>query len=274
MIEHQRIAQRQSVGELLRGWRQRRRMSQLDLAVEAEVSAKHLSFVETGRATPSRELLLHLSEQLAIPLRERNILLVAAGYAPVFPERSLEDPALAAARQAIDLILTGHEPYPALAIDRHWHLVAANRALAPLLAGVEPALLQPPVNVIRLSLHPAGLAPRILNYAEWRAHLLARLRQQIEVSADPVLSALLREVAAYPPPAGARTHAPPRYAEVSIVIPLQFATDAGRLAFFSTTTIFGTPIDITLSELALESFFPANETTAEVMRRLLANEGT
>jgi transcriptional regulator with XRE-family HTH domain len=272
MMRQQRISLTQSVGELLRGWRQRRRMSQLDLAVEAEVSAKHLSFVETGRATPSRELLLHLAEQLTIPLRERNILLVAAGYAPVFPERPLDDPSLAAARQAIDLVLTGHEPYPAIAIDRHWRLVAANRALGPLLKGVEPALLEPPVNVIRLSLHPAGLAPRIVNYAEWRAHLLARLRQQIEISADPVLIELLRDVAAYPPPPGVHAHAPPRHAGASIVVPLQLATDAGRLAFFSTTTVFGTPIDITLSELALESFFPANETTAEVMRGLLAND--
>jgi transcriptional regulator with XRE-family HTH domain len=270
-VVHQRVSQAESVGELLRMWRQRRRMSQLDLALEADVSAKHLSFVETGRARPSRELVLHLAEQLAIPLRERNILLVAAGYAPIFPERHLDDPALVAARQAIDLILAAHEPYPAMAIDRHWSLVAANRAVAPLLVGAEPNLLQPPVNVIRLSLHPAGIAPRIENYAEWRAHLLTRLHEQIEVSADPVLIALLREVAAYPPPDGVRDQTPPDHDNVSIVVPLLLTIDAGRLAFFSTTTVFGTPIDITLSELALESFFPANETTGEIMRGLLAN---
>ncbi len=256
-------------GALLRMWRQRRRMSQLDLATEAQVSARHLSFVETGRATPSRELLLHLAEQLAIPLRERNILLVAAGYAPIFPERPLDDPALAAAQRAIKLVLDGHEPYPALAIDRHWRLVAANRAVAPLLAGVAPALREPPMNVIRLSLHPSGLAPRIINYPEWRAHLLERLRQQVELSADPVLIALLQETAAYPTPTGTRTHAPARLAETAIVIPLQLATEFGQLAFLSTTTVFGTPVDITLAELALESLFPANDATAVAMRRLL-----
>jgi transcriptional regulator with XRE-family HTH domain len=255
------------VGHLLREWRQRRRLSQLDLAVEADISAKHLSFLETGRAAPSREMLLHLAEQLEIPLREQNILLIAAGYAPIFPERSLDDPALEAARQAIDLLLAGHEPYPALAIDRHWTLVAANKAVSPLLAGADPALLRPPVNVIRLSLHPNGLAPRIANYAEWRAHLLARLRRQIDLSADPVLVELLREVRDYPARGGssAGAHAPPRaYAEVAV--PFQINTDAGLLAFFSTTTIFGTPVDITVSELALESFFPADAATAEALR--------
>src|SRR5918998_83647 len=160
------------VGELLRDWRQRRRRSRLDLALEAEVSARHLSFVETGRSKPSREMLLHLAEHLEVPLRERNILLVAAGYAPVFPERSLDDPALQAARKAVDLVLAGHAPYPALAIDRHWTLVAANNAIPSLLVGADPMLLQPPVNVLRVSLHPAGLAPRIANFGEWRAHIL------------------------------------------------------------------------------------------------------
>jgi transcriptional regulator with XRE-family HTH domain len=163
-----------SVGQLLRSWRQRRRLSQLALAVEAEISPKHLSFVETGRATPSREMLLHLAEQLRVPLREQNVLLLAAGYAPHFPERPLDTPALDVARQAVELVLRGHEPYPALAIDRHWTLVAMNRVVAPLLANVAPLLLRPPVNVIRLSLHPAGLAPQIVNYGPWRAHLLHR----------------------------------------------------------------------------------------------------
>jgi transcriptional regulator with XRE-family HTH domain len=190
----------QGVGKLLREWRQRRRLSQLDLAAEAEISSKHLSFVESGRALPSREMLLHLAEQLAIPLRERNVLLVAAGYAPVFAECSLDDPALQAARKAVELVLAGHEPYPALAIDRHWTMIAANRAIAPLLAGVDRALLEPPVNVLRLSLHPAGLAPRIANLAAWRAHLLARLRRQIELTADVQLIGLQGELSAYPVP--------------------------------------------------------------------------
>jgi transcriptional regulator with XRE-family HTH domain len=263
----------QPVGQLLRTWRQRRRLSQLDLALEAEISPRHLSFLETGRSTPSRDMLLRLAEQLAVPLREQNVLLVAAGYAPVFPERSLGAPELEAARQAVDLVLAGHEPAPALAVDRHWVLVAANRAIPPLLAGVDPGLLEPPVNVIRLSLHPAGLAPAILNYAEWRAHLLARLREQIAVSADPLLGALLEEVAAYPAPAGVRVqqHPPPRGA-APIVVPLRLRTAAGALAFISTTTVFGTPVDITLAELAIESFFPADTATAEALRGLVAQQ--
>jgi transcriptional regulator with XRE-family HTH domain len=261
--------QAQPVGTLLREWRQRRRMSQLDLAVEAEISSKHLSFLETGRALPSRDMLLHLAEQLAVPLRERNILLIAAGYAPVFPERSLEDPALGVARKAVELVLAGHQPAPALAVDRHWTLIAANNAIPPLLAGVDAALLQPPVNVLRLSLHPAGLAPRTVNLAEWRAHLLARLRHQIDLSADPVLIELMRELSGYPTLGSARSHKPARSREYAgVVVPFQLLTDAGQLTFFSTTTIFGTPIDITLSELAIESFFPADALTAAAMRRL------
>src|ERR1019366_8857866 len=168
------------VGDLLREWRQRRRMSQLDLACEADISTRHLSFLETGRSTPSREMVLHLAERLDVPPRARNALLNAAGYAAAFPERRLDAPAMTAARQAIDLVLAGHEPHPALAVDRHWCMAAANRAVAPLIAGVDPALLRPPVNVLRLSLHPGGLAPRTVNLGEWRAHLLERLRQQIE----------------------------------------------------------------------------------------------
>jgi transcriptional regulator with XRE-family HTH domain len=261
--------QPQPVGHLLRAWRQRRRMSQLELALEAEISSKHLSFLETGRSTPSREMLLRLVEHLAVPLREQNIMLIAAGYAPVFPERPLDGPELQQARQAVDLVLAGHEPYPALAIDRHWIQVAANRAIPPLLAGADPALLHPPINVIRLSLHPAGLAPRIANYAAWRAHLLARLRRQVDVSADPVLVDLLREAAAYPAPTGphTRTHTP-LHSGSAVAVPLQLRTEVGELAFISTTTIFGTPIDITVAELAIESFFPADAATAEAMRRL------
>ena len=194
--------------------------------------------------------------------------------APRVAERQVRrDPALEGARQAVDLVLAGHEPYPALAIDRHWNLLTANRALAPLLADVDAALLQPPVNVLRLSLHPGGVAPRIANYYEWRAHLLARLRRQIDVSADPVLVELLREVMTFPPPASARASrsVPPR-AGAEVVVPLQLNTEAGRLSFISTTTIFGTPVDITLSELAVEAFFPADDTTANIMRRIVAME--
>jgi transcriptional regulator with XRE-family HTH domain len=253
------------VGDHLREWRQRRRLSQLDLALGAEISARHLSFVETGRAAPSREMVLHLAEHLEIPLRERNILLVSAGFAPVFSERPLDDPALQAARRAVELVLKGHEPYPAVAIDRHWTLVAANTAIPPLLAGVEAFLMQPPVNVLRLSLHPDGLAPRIVNLAEWRAHLRARLRQQIDLTADPVLVALMEELTALPAPKEARPRPPlPDYA--GVVVPMQLATEAGVLSLFSTTTVFGTPVDITLSELAIEAFFPADAATAERLR--------
>jgi transcriptional regulator with XRE-family HTH domain len=260
------------VGDLLREWRQRRRMSQLDLSLEADISTKHLSFLETGRSQPSRDMLLLLAERLEIPLRERNVLLVAAGFAPVFAERPLEDPALQQARKAIDLVLAGHEPYPALAVDRHWTLVAANAAVGRMIAGVEPSLLRPPVNVLRLSLHPKGLAPRIANLADWRAHLFARLRRQIEVSADPVLIELLQELQAYPAPSRQKPARPGAEREFAgVLVPVQFLTDQGVLSFFSTTTVFGTPLDITLSELALESFFPADAATVEMLRRLAAS---
>lgn len=260
----------QPVGDLLREWRQRRRLSQLDLASEADISTRHLSFVESGRAQPSREMVLHLAERLDVPLRERNVLLVAAGYAPVFRERPLTDPALASVRQAIDLVLKGHEPYPALAVDRHWTMVAANGAVAAMVAGADVSLLQPPVNVLRLSLHPKGLAPRIGNLPEWRAHLLERLRRQVEISADPVLSELLKELRGYPALPAARSRKTGNGGEFSsVAVPVQLVTDSGTLSFFSTTTVFGTPIDITLSELALEAFFPADATTAEALRKIV-----
>jgi transcriptional regulator with XRE-family HTH domain len=237
-------------------------MSQLTLALEADISAKHVSFLESGRATPSREMVLLLAEQLDIPLRDRNRLLLAAGYAPLFPQRSLDDPALAGARRAVDLVLRGHEPYPAIAIDRHWVLVASNGAFSPLLAGVGAALLAPPLNVLRLSLHPSGLAGRIVNLGEWRAHLFARLRQQIEVSADEALVRLLEELRGYPGPAGA-----PAVEHADVAVPLKLRVGDEVLSFISTTTVFGTPVDVTLSELAIESFFPADAETAAALRR-------
>ena len=185
------------IGDKLRAWRQRRRLSQLDLALDAEISQRHLSFVESGRAAPSRDMVLRLAATLEVPLRERNALLLAAGYAPLYPEQPLDAPAMAAARDAVERILRAHMPHPALAVDRHWRMVAANEAVAALMAGVaEPALLAPPVNVMRLSLHPRGLAPRIANLPQWRAHLLERLRRQVAASGDRVLAALLEEVRA------------------------------------------------------------------------------
>jgi transcriptional regulator with XRE-family HTH domain len=258
------------VGDLLREWRQRRRMSQLDLACEAEVSTRHLSFVETGRAAPSRDMVLHLAERLSVPLRDRNLLLTAAGFAPIFPERKLDDPALLAARASIDAVLQGHEPNPALAVDRHWVLVAGNAAMQRLVAGVDPTLLRPPVNVMRLSLHPGGLAPRIANLAQWREHVITRLRRQFEVSGDTVLSDLLEEIRDYPAPPPSRTgQAQSEYDGVAV--PFRLVTIEGTLTFFSTVTVFGTPVDITLSELAIESFFPADAGTAEIMRRMAAS---
>lgn len=259
-----------TVGEHLREWRQRRRLSQLDLALEAEISTRHLSFMETGRSLPSREMVLHLAERLDIPLRERNRLLVAAGYAPMFPERSLDAPQLEPARRAIDLVLAGHEPYPALAVNRHWNLVASNRALQALLAGVPAALLTPPVNVLRLSLHPEGVAPRIDNYHEWRGHLLERLRRQISASGDAELARLHEELSAYPAPPDAGAPHAGHDQNVSIAVPFRLRTQAGVLSFISTITVFGTPVDVTLSELALESFFPVDAQTAAALKSAIA----
>jgi transcriptional regulator with XRE-family HTH domain len=255
------------IGDLLREWRQRRRLSQLDFAVEAEISSKHLSFLETGRSRPSRDMLLRLTELLEVPLRERNTLLIAAGFAPVFTERRLDDPTLQAAREAMEMVLKGHEPYPAVAVDRHWTLLAANRAVAPLLAGIGAELLAPPLNVLRLTLHPDGLAPRTVNLGQWRAHLLARLRRQIEISADTVLMALLEELNAYPAPEGQARRGDGEGTN-AFVVPMRLATPTGVLSFISTTTVFGTPIDVTLSELALEAFFPADAATAAALRQM------
>jgi transcriptional regulator with XRE-family HTH domain len=255
--------QTQPVGNLLRKWRERRRLSQLDLASDAEISTRHLSFLETGRSQPSRDMVLRLAERLEVPLRERNALLIAAGYAPAYPERPLDDPALQSARKAVDLVLAGHEPYPALAIDRHWTLIASNNAVAAVMAGADPSLLRPPINALRLSLHPKGLAPRIANLAEWRSHLLARLRRQIEITADPVLEELLNELSGYPAPGAGDI-----VEDAGVVVPFQLITERGLLSFISATTIFGTPVDITLSELAVESFFPADAATAKALREL------
>lgn len=260
----------QPFGEHLRHWRQLRRMTQLDLAHEADISSRHLSFVETGRALPSREMVMRLCQRLDIPLRERNAVLAAAGFAPLYRERALDDPALVAAMRAVQLVLKGHEPFPALAIDRHWNMVAANAVVPHLLAGVDAALLQPPVNVLRLSLHPRGLAPKILNLAQWREHLFERLRHQISATVDPVLAGLLEELRGYPVPnTGVRLPAEP----LSIVVPLQLAVPNGTLSFISTTTIFGTPVDVTLQELAVESFFPADAFTSEALAALAGTIG-
>lgn len=254
-----------SIGDHLRDWRRRRRLSQLDLALDTEISARHLSFVETGRARPSRDMVLRLSDQLDVPLRERNVMLVAAGFAPLFGERSLDDPAMAGARRAVDLILTGHEPWPALAVDRCWNLVAANRGVAPLLAGIAPQLMTPVPNVMRLALHPQGLAPRIVNFAEWHHHLLERLRRQAQAAGDPELDRLLAELESYP----AAPLPDVRPEDLGgIAVPMKLLAGDTILSFLSTTTLFGTARDVTLAELTLETFFPADEATAAALRAM------
>jgi transcriptional regulator with XRE-family HTH domain len=259
------------VGDHLREWRQRRRMSQLDLAVDAEISTRHLSFLETGRSQPSRDMVLRLAQRLDVPLRERNMLLVSAGFAPVFPERTMSDPALGAARRAVDLVLKGHEPYPAIAVDRHWTLIAHNRLVPLLMAIADEELRKPPINVLRLSLHPKGLAPHIANLAEWREHLLARLRRQVDVTADPVMVDLLKELSGYPKPRSPQPVSRNIEHDAAVAVPLRLVTPNGVLSFISTITVFGTPIDITLSELALETFFPADAATGEALRQMAKN---
>ena len=256
----------------LRHWRHKRRLSQLDLAHEAAVSTRHLSCVETGRALPSREMVLRLAERLEVPPRERNALLVAAGFAPMYRQRSLDDPALRAARDAVERLLQAHAPHPALAVDRHWNLVAANAMVPLLLTGVtDPSLLAAPVNVLRLSLHPGGLAPHIANLAQWRAHLLERLARQVAATGDAQLAALRQELAAYPAPSAGSAHPVVDGELAGVLVPLHLNTPRGLLRLVSTTTVFGTPVDITLQELAVESFFPADTTTAAALVDLHAS---
>ena len=253
----------QPVGTLLREWRERRRLSQLDLSLQAEISSRHISFVETGRSQPSRELILRLGEHLDLPFRERNRLLLAGGFAPVYAETALDAPPLRAVRDALRQMLTGHDPYPAVVVDRHWNLVEANASLTVLTAGIDPALLAPPVNVYRASLHPAGMAGRIANLGEWRGHLLARLRRQVESSGDVTLARLLEEVRGYPcdqPVPEVEIPGPGQFA-----VPLRLRSPDGELAFFSTVATFGTPLDVTVSELVIEAFYPADERTATVI---------
>lgn len=250
--------QDKAVGAQLRSWRHRRRLSQLDLALEANISSRHLSFIETGRSSPSRNVVLRIAECLELPLRERNGLLLAAGFAPDYPERTLDDPLLGSARNAVERIIDCHMPFPALAVDRYWDLLHANNTILHLLAGVADRLLSPRINVLRLSLHPEGLARRIVNLADWKAHVLHRLGRQVRASADPRLEDLLDEIARYPAPASAR---PP--GQVEFASPLILTSPAGDLSFLSTTTVFGTANDVTISEITIESFFPTDRATAD-----------
>lgn len=251
------------IGELLRHWREQRRLSQLEFAIQAHISARHLSFLETGRSQPSREMVLRLAEQLDVPLRERNHLLLAAGFAPAFAETALDSPRMSAVRAAVRQILTGHEPYPALVVDRLWNIVDANAGLAFFTEHVAQPL-QPPANCMRIALHPNGLAPHIANLGEWRAHLLSRIRRQIARTGEAKLVQLYEEVRAYP------CDQPEPEIEIpepgDIVVPLRFRHEGEELVFFSTVAAFGTPLDITVAELAIELFFPADAHTASVLR--------
>lgn len=252
--------------DLLKEWRTRRRLSQLDLATETEISQRHLSFMESGRAKPSRDMVLRLAEQLEIPLRKRNQLLLAAGFAPSFSERKLDDRSLAPAMRAVEQVLKGHEPNPAIAVDNQWNMIAGNGAIGSFLTDIgDAALLQPPVNVLRLSLHPKGLASRIVNLGSWRAHLLGRLKRQVEASGDDRLEQLLAELSAYPGQPGVPKSLADDGSEIAV--PLKMRMNGESLSFISTITVFGTPLDISLSELAIESFFPADEATAIFLRK-------
>ncbi len=254
-------------GELLRDWRKRRSVSQLELSLDTDISARHLSFVETGRSKPSRDVVVRLAETLDVPLRERNALLLAAGYAPLYGERPLASEEMAPVRSALDRFLRAHEPYPALVIDRRHDLIAANDALGALTDGCAPELLAPPANAIRIALHPQGMAPRTVNLAEWSAHLLARLRREAAITGDPALEQLREEVCAYPGVVGDALVGE-RGAE--IVVPLRLTEGERELAFISTLSTFGTAVDITLSELSIEAFYPAN---AETAMRLMRDVG-
>lgn len=246
-------------GELLRQWRQRRRLSQLDLAIAADVSSRHVSFVETGRSRPTSEMILRLAEHLDVPLRDRNALLLAGGYAPAYPERGLAEPELQAVRNALKRVLRGHEPYPAVVVNRWWELVDANAGIALFTEHVKPGLLEPPANVLRLSLHPDGMAPRIANLPEWRAHLLTRLHHQAETAGDARLAELHEELSAYPGGQG------PPPAPADVVVPLRYRAAGRELTFLSITAVVGTPRDVTVSELAIESFYPADAPTAAAL---------
>jgi transcriptional regulator with XRE-family HTH domain len=260
------VETRRGVGPLLRDWRVRRRRSQLDLSLDVGVSARHLSFVETGRSRPSPELVLAVADELDVPLRERNALLLAAGYAPRYTETSLDADEMTRVRAALQRMLDGHDPYPGVVIDRLWNVVLANRAAALLTAGVPAPLLGPPLNVFRVCLHPDGLAARTRNFPEWSAYLLGQLHRLTVLTADPDLRALTDEIATYPnlPPPRDWRHATPD--EPQLLVPVRVDAGDAELSMFTTLTTFGTPQDITLAELAVELFYPADDASEAMLR--------
>lgn len=254
----------QPFGWHLKAWRARRRLSQLQLALAADVSARHLGFVELGRAKPSRSLILRLAEELEVPLRDRNTWLMAAGFAPVFEERPHDDASVALLHAAIMSTLEAHKPFPAFAVDRHWNVVTSNAAVPELYDGVRAELLLPPVNAMRLTLHPEGMAPRLINLAEWAAHTISRLRREIALTADPRLVEILSEAQSFYPDAQPEVAGKQAY---PLAVPLKVSTSLGVLSFFSSVMVFGSPVDIGLSELAVELFYPADVETDRAVRR-------
>ncbi|MFF1258051.1 MULTISPECIES: helix-turn-helix domain-containing protein [unclassified Streptomyces] len=263
-------ARQSGIGPLLREWRERRRVSQLELALRADSSARHLSFVETGRSRPSEELVLRLAEHLDVPVRERNALLLAAGYAPRFAETSLDDPSMGALREGLDRLLHGYEPYPALVVDATYTVVAANRGIAMLMEGIPESLLTPPLNAMRLTLHPEGLAPRIRNLREWRGHLLAQMERQIALDRSEALRAVYDEVKAYPVAErdGGDDGEEGGEAVPYFALPMVIEHDGQVLSFVSSISTFNTPMDVTVAELAIETFLPADPATAKYLRSL------
>ncbi|GHE05537.1 helix-turn-helix domain-containing protein [Streptomyces alanosinicus] len=255
------------VGPLLRAWRERRRVSQLELALRADSSARHISFIETGRSRPSEEMVLRLAEHLDVPVRERNSLLLAAGYAPHYPETPLDDPALDALRDGMERLIQGYEPYPALVVDATYTVVAANRGITMLLEGVAEKLFSPAPNAMRLTLHPEGMAPRIRNLREWRGHLLEQMERQIALQRSDRLRALYEEVAAYPLPEDARDDEPAGPVAY-FALPLRIEHDGRILSFVSSISTFNTPMDVTVAELAIETFLPADPATAKYLHTL------
>jgi transcriptional regulator with XRE-family HTH domain len=239
----------------------------MDLALDVGVSPRHLSFVETGRSKPSPELVLALADHLEVPLRERNTLLLAAGYAPRYPETSLDDPAMAQVRAALQRLLDTHDPYPGVVIDRAWNIVLSNRAAGVLADGLPVELLGPPLNVFRVCLHPEGLAARTRNFEEWASYLLWQLHRLVLSTSDPDLLLLEEEVKTYPDVAAlGRESLWDGWDAPALLVPVELELDGVHLSLFTTLTTFGTPRDITLSEVAVELFFPADEATERALR--------
>ncbi|MEU9122228.1 helix-turn-helix transcriptional regulator [Streptomyces sp. NPDC048506] len=257
---------RTGVGALLRTWRDRRRISQLELALRADSSARHISFIETGRSRPSQDMVLRLAEHLDVPMRERNALLIAAGYAPTFPETPLDDPSMDALRSGMERLLTGYEPFPALVVDGVYNVQAANRGISMLLEGIAPSLLRPPLNAMRITMHPDGLAPRIRNYREWRSHLMHQMERQLALARSAPLRALYDEVTGYPLPPGGRERASVA-GHAPFALPMVIEHDGTVLSFISTIATFNTPMDVTVSELAVETFLPADPETVAYLRK-------